>query len=80
MFGNGKTPRFAMLVRVHEAFFHCRKSMIRSGMWEPDKWAPIDGLPSYAQAMKDHGELTNFKEFLESLQSLIERNERQRLY
>ena len=77
---NGKTPRLAMLVRVHEAFFHCGKSMIRSGMWEPDQWASVDGLPSYAQAMKDHGELTNFKESLESLQSLVERNETQRLY
>ena len=77
---NGKTPRIAMLVHVREAFFHCGKSMIRSGMWEPDRWGPIDGLPSYAQAMKDAGELTNFKDSLESLQSLVERNETQRLY
>ena len=77
---NGKTPRIAMLVHVREAFFHCGKSMIRSGMWEPDRWASIDGLPSYAQAMKDAGELTNFKDSLESLQSLVERNETQRLY
>lgn len=77
---NGKTPRLAMLVHVREAFFHCGKSMIRSGMWEPDRWASIDGLPSYAQAMKAAGELTNFKESLESLQSLVERNEAHRLY
>ena len=77
---NGKTPRIAMIVCVQEAFFHCGKSMIRSGMWEPDRWASIDGLPSYAQAMKDAGELTNFKESLESLQSLVDRNETQRLY
>ncbi len=77
---NGKTPCLAMLVRVREAFFHCGKSMIRSGMWEPDKWASINGLPSYAQAMKDHGELSNFRDSLESLESLVERNETQRLY
>jgi uncharacterized protein len=77
---NGKTPRIAMLVHVREAFFHCGKSMIRSGMWEPDRWVSIDGLPSYAQAMKDAGELTNFKDSLESLQSLVERNETQKLY
>ena len=77
---NGKAPDLAMIVRVQEAFFHCGKSMIRSGMWEPDRWASIDGLPSYAQAMKDAGELTNFKDSLESLQSLVERNETQRLY
>ena len=32
---NGKTPRIAMLVHVREAFFHCGKAMIRSGVWEP---------------------------------------------
>jgi hypothetical protein len=30
--------------------------------------------------MKDAGELTNFKDSLESLQSLVERNETQQLY
>ena len=77
---NGKAPDLAMIVRLQEAFFHYGKSMIRSGMWEPDRWASIDGLPSYAQAMKDAGELTNFKDSLESLKSLVERNETQRLY
>ena len=77
---NEKMPRIAMLVHVQEAFFHCGKSMIRSGMWEPERWGSIDGLPSYAQAMKDAGGPTNFKDSLESLQSLVERNETQRLY
>jgi uncharacterized protein len=52
---NGKSPDLAMIVRVREALFHCGKSMIRSGMWEPDRWGSIEGLPSYAQALKDHG-------------------------
>ena len=42
----GKRPDLALVVRVKEAFFHCGKSMIRSGLWEPDRWGPIDGLPS----------------------------------
>src|SRR4029450_4489445 len=54
---NGKLTQLAVLVRVREAFFHCGKSMIRSGMWEPEKWGNIEGLPSYAQALKDHGKL-----------------------
>ena len=74
---NGKAPDLAMIVRVREAFFHCGKSMIRSGMWEPDRWGSIDGLPTYAQALKDHGALS---ESLESLQARVERNETQRLY
>ena len=37
----------------------------------------IDGLPSYVQALKDHGALADS---LESLQERVERNETQRLY
>jgi hypothetical protein len=43
---HGKLPHLAMIVRVKEVFFHCGKSMIRSGTWEPDRWDPIDGLPT----------------------------------
>ena len=74
---NGKAPDLATIVRVREAFFHCGKSMIRSGMWEPERWGSIDGLPTYAQALKDHGALSDS---VESLQALVERNETQRLY
>jgi predicted pyridoxine 5'-phosphate oxidase superfamily flavin-nucleotide-binding protein len=54
-----KVPDLALIVHVKEAFFHCGKAMIRSGMWEPEKWGSIDGLPSYAQALKSHGNLPN---------------------
>jgi predicted pyridoxine 5'-phosphate oxidase superfamily flavin-nucleotide-binding protein len=54
----GKRPDLALVVTVKEAFFHCGKSMIRSGLWEPERWGPIDGLPTYAQALKDHGKLS----------------------
>jgi len=73
----GKVPDLAMIVRVREAFFHCGKSMIRSDLWEPDRWASIDGLPSYAQALKDHGALDAP---LDAIESGVERNEVERLY
>ena len=74
---NGKLPDLALLVRVREAFFHCGKSMIRSGMWEPDRWGPIDGLPTYAQALKDHG---NLPYALADLELGVAANETDRLY
>jgi len=74
---DGKLPELALLVRVREAFFHCGKSMIRSGMWEPDRWAPIDGLPTYAQALKDHGNLPGL---LSDIERGVARNETDRLY
>lgn len=51
---NGKGPDLAIVVRVCEAFFHCGKSMIRSGLWDPERWGPVDGLPTYAEALKVH--------------------------
>jgi PPOX class probable FMN-dependent enzyme len=74
---NGKRPDLALIVHVKEAFFHCGKSMIRSGMWEPDKWVSINGLPSYAQALKDHG---NLPDTLPDLEQTVVHNETDRLY
>jgi uncharacterized protein len=74
---NGKLPQLAMIVRVKEVFFHCGKSMIRSGMWEPARWGPVDGLPTYAQALKKHRAIPDA---LEDLQARVERNETHKLY
>lgn len=74
---NGKLPDLGLLVRVHEAFFHCGKSMIRSGMWEPDRWGSIDGLPSYARALKDH---CNLPHELSDIERNLASNETDRLY
>ena len=69
---NEKLPDLALLVRVKEAMFHCGKSMVRSRMWKPDQWASIDGLPSYAQALKKHGEMPDRIEDLEEMVVRIE--------
>ncbi|MDG1207299.1 MAG: pyridoxamine 5'-phosphate oxidase family protein, partial [Pseudomonadales bacterium] len=54
----GKVPDLAIVVSVEEAMFHCGKSMIRSNLWNPDKWASVEGLPTYGQALVDHGKLS----------------------
>lgn len=74
---NGKVPDLALIVHVNEAFFHCGKAMIRSGMWQPDTWGPIEGLPTYAQALKDHGKLSTD---LAELEERVANNEENRLY
>lgn len=73
----GKTPDLALLVRVEEAMFHCGKAMIRSGMWEPEGWGPIDGLPTYAEALIDHG---NLNVSLDEAEAGVAHNEAERLY
>ena len=72
-----KVPCLALLVRVQEAMFHCGKSMIRSHMWEPELWGPIDGLPTYGRALVDHGAL---KTPLADIEWMTDFNEAYRLY
>lgn len=73
----GKTPDFAIVVHVEEAFYHCGKAVIRSKLWEPDMALPIDGLPTYGRALKDHG---NLDTPLEKVERLTEENLKFRLY
>jgi PPOX class probable FMN-dependent enzyme len=70
-------PDLALIVRVEEAFFHCGKSMIRSGMWQPETWGSVEGLPSYAEALRDHGRLPDP---LPKLEKIVAYNETDRLY
>ena len=74
---NTHRPDLAILVHVEEAFFHCGKSMIRSHMWQPEKWGSIDGLSTYAEALKDHGELPDP---VDDLERRMAYNETDRLY
>ncbi len=55
---NDKTPSIAIIVHVEEAMFHCGKAIVRSNLWQPDHWGSIDGLPTYGQALVDHGKLS----------------------
>lgn len=73
----GRVPAFALLVSVQEAFFHCGKAIIRSGLWHPDKAASTAGLPSYAEALHDQTETgLGFDE----IAARLAHNEANRLY
>ena len=73
----GKRPNLAIIVRVEEAMFHCSKSMIRSNLWKPEKWESVEGLPTYAQALVDHGKLSVS---VDDMEKGIERNAIEDLY
>jgi PPOX class probable FMN-dependent enzyme len=47
----GQRPILALLVEIETIFFHCPKSIIRSGLWQPDSWEP-EALPSHAALVK----------------------------
>jgi PPOX class probable FMN-dependent enzyme len=73
----GRSPDFAIVVTVEEAFFHCSKCMIRSKLWQPDHWPDLDGLPRLAETMVDAGKL----DLTESeMHEIVLRDEKERLY
>jgi PPOX class probable FMN-dependent enzyme len=53
----GKVPELALVVTVEQAFIHCGKCMIRSGLWEPESWPRGDELPSQAECLVAHARL-----------------------
>ncbi|MEU6582332.1 pyridoxamine 5'-phosphate oxidase family protein [Nocardia sp. NPDC046763] len=48
----GHRPILAIEVQIEQIFFHCAKSILRSDLWKPEKWA-ADTLPAQAQIVKD---------------------------
>lgn len=74
---NGHRPDLVLVVRVEEAFFHCGKSMIRSRMWQPEHWGSIEGLPTYAEALKEMGQM---EMSLEDVEARMAYNESDRVY
>jgi PPOX class probable FMN-dependent enzyme len=51
----GKPPRTAIVVAADEVYAHCPKAFIRSKLWDPDAWPPLDEVPTAAQVMQAHG-------------------------
>ena len=72
-----RVPTLAIVVRVEQAMFHCGKAMIRSNMWRPQAWPPIEGLPTYAEALIDHAK-PPFT--LQEMENRVASNEANRLY
>lgn len=44
----GNRPKLALVVEIGEAYFHCAKSFMRAGLWDPASWTP-DAAPSRAR-------------------------------
>jgi uncharacterized protein len=44
----GHRPLLALVVHIDELFFHCAKSLLRSGLWKPETWDPEAKVPRRA--------------------------------
>ncbi len=49
----GKAPKVVLTVAVREAYLHCAKAIMRSGLWKPETQVPRSVLPSMGQMIHD---------------------------
>lgn len=49
----GKAPRTGILVAVEEAFLHCAKALIRSGLWQVESQVDRKSFPSLGRILAD---------------------------
>ena len=73
----GKLPDQVLVVAVERVLAHCPKCMIRSGMWKPEMWPDVAGVPSLAEALVAHARLA---EPVAQVAASLEEGNRERLY
>lgn len=49
----GKPARAVVEVTAKNVYFQCGKAVVRSGLWQTEKWPSLDGLATFAEALAD---------------------------
>lgn len=49
----GEPARAVVEIAAKNVYFQCGKAVIRSGLWQQDKWPSLDGLAPFAEAISD---------------------------
>jgi PPOX class probable FMN-dependent enzyme len=50
---NGKEPLLVVVVTVEEAYLHCAKAIMRSGLWDPKVQVPRSVMPTMGEMIRD---------------------------
>jgi PPOX class probable FMN-dependent enzyme len=50
----GRPPRSVLRVDVTRAYFQCAKSVMRSGLWDPDRRVPRNAFAPMSEVFRDH--------------------------
>jgi PPOX class probable FMN-dependent enzyme len=53
----GREPRLAIVVEIDEAYMHCARAFLRSGMWQPETWPDPDTVPTLRAIMCEQKDL-----------------------
>lgn len=70
---NDRPPKLALLIHVETAFAHCPKCVIRSNLWQPEKWPDSSQLPNMNAMMVKHAKIDKSpEEWFDSLKGTSE--------
>ena len=50
----GRPPLSVLVLDVQRAYFQCAKSLIRSGLWDPESWGGRGDFPAIGKVFRDH--------------------------
>lgn len=53
----GRVPKLAMIVEVDEAYMHCARAFLRSGLWKPETWPDPESIPTTAAIVSEQRSL-----------------------
>lgn len=49
---DGKNPRSVVVIEIDEVYSQCARALIRSDLWNPDKYADVKALPTVGDMLK----------------------------
>ena len=50
---DGKPPRSVVVARVDEVYFQCARAIVRSELWNPDRYIDPNDLPTAGEILAD---------------------------
>ena len=50
----GKPPLSVLVMDVRKAYFQCPKSVMRSGLWDPERLVDRSAYPTFGAVLRDH--------------------------
>ena len=50
----GRAPLSVLVLQVEKAYFQCSKSVMRSGLWDPERRVDRSVFPPFSQVLRDH--------------------------
>jgi PPOX class probable FMN-dependent enzyme len=74
---NGRPSELILLVHVQRVMCHCPKAFIRGKVWQKDEWPDTSNVPTLAEMLVAHGEMS---ETLEEVEAGVKKDREIRLY